>query len=240
MRLLLKLNAMKTVSQEHFFKGYFTAMHGLLAPVAGKDEKYSKFCFGNLFPVSNQKIEQGRDYSVIISSSNPLIIEKLFFYFEENKVVEIGELQFTLKEKVIMPVKLSPTSTIESISPVNITTHNGGKIKFHRFGDENFLELLRKNMLKKCQFLTGTAGPENLFENVEISAHKKHPFSCFQINFFNKGKNENFKVCGSKLVFRLKGVSDEQLKVFQTLFDAGIGERTSFGAGFMIKGGVDD
>ena len=45
MRLKLTLNALKDVSQEHFHKQYFTDMHGLLAPVVGKDEDYGKFCF---------------------------------------------------------------------------------------------------------------------------------------------------------------------------------------------------
>ena len=82
MRLLLRFEALNTISQEHLHKQYFTDMHGLLASVAGKDEEYGKFCFGNLFPINNQQIEQGKEYAVIISSSEPSIIEKLFFALE--------------------------------------------------------------------------------------------------------------------------------------------------------------
>jgi CRISPR/Cas system endoribonuclease Cas6 (RAMP superfamily) len=36
-------------------------------------------------------------------------------------------------------------------------------------------------------------------------------------------------------VFKFNGISNEQLEIFQTLFDAGFGERTTFGAGYMIE-----
>ncbi len=235
MRLNVKLKSLKTVSQEHFFKGYFTAMHGFLAEVAGRDEKYGKFCFGNIFPIKNQKIEEGKAYSVIISSSESSIIEKLFFFLDVGKRINIGELQFVILEVGLINRKLKNNSIIESVSPVNITAHKEGKICFLKFGDDSYLKYLEQSLLDKYSFLSGEKRDIDLFSNVEIFPHEKHPDASFQINFFNKQKNDNFKVCGSKLVFKFNNSSDEQLKVFQKLFDSGFGERTTFGAGFMIE-----
>lgn len=235
MRLLLKLKSTKTVDQEHFFKQYFTDMHGFLTRIAEKDEKYGKFCFGNLFPVKNQRIEADKDYSVMISSSEPSIIEKIFFNIDVERIMNIGELQFKIQDIELMKQKLKKNSIIESTSPINITTHENGKIRFHKFDEDNYLELLKKNILKKYEFLTGKVPQVDLFKNVKIEPYENHSFCCFQINFFNKGKNENFKVCGNKLVFFFNDIPEEQLEIFQTMYDAGIGERTTYGAGFMIQ-----
>ena len=235
MRLQIKLEALKTVSQEHFHKQYFTDMHGFLAKIAGKDEKYGKYCFGNLFPIKNQEVERGKDYFVIISSADPSIIEKIFFVLEIGGLLNIGELQFKINEIGLKSHKLLNNSTIESISPVNITTNDNGKIRFHKFDTNGYMGLLEKNLLNKYTFLKGIKPEINLFENITVTPHEKHPDSSFQINFFNKEENKNFKVIGSKLVFKFKEINDEQLSVFQTLFDAGFGERTTFGAGFMVE-----
>lgn len=237
MRLSLKFEALKTVLQEHFHKQYFTDMHGFLANIAGKDSKYGKFCFGNLFPIRNQKIEEKKIYSILISSSDPLVIEKIFFSLVVGSLVNLGEMQFRITEISIEQRKLNKNSVIESISPINITKNKDGKIYFYKLGDSEYLKLLQQHLLEKYAFLKGTKCNFNLFSSVVITANEKHPFAIFQINFFNKGKNDKFKVCGSKLVFTFKGISDEQLKVFQTLFDAGFGERTTYGAGFMIERG---
>lgn len=211
-------------------------MHGFLAEVAGKDEDYGKFCFGNLFPITNQKVEDGKEYSVIISSSDPSIIEKLFFFLEADKKINIGELQFVVLEVSLINRKLRNNSVIESVSPINTTVNNNGKIRFLKFGDECYIKYLEKSLLSKYAFLTGQKSEVNLFDNnVDVKVHEKHPFASFQINFFNKQKNDNFKICGSKLVFKFNTISNEQLEVFQILFDSGFGERTTFGAGFMIE-----
>ena len=117
---------------------------------------------------------------------------------------------------------------------MNITTNNNGKIKFHKFDNNGYVKLLEKNLLNKYTFLKEIKPEINLFENVTITPNEKHPDSSFQINFFNKQENKNFKVVGSKLVFKFNKISEEQLKIFQTLYDSGFGERTTFGAGFMV------
>ena len=234
MRLKVQMVSLKTVSQEHFHKQYFTDMHGFLAPIAGKDEDYGKFCFGNLFPITEQKIIEGKNYNVIISSPEPKIIEKLFFSFEIDKLINIGELQFKVVEIGLEPRKLRNNSIIESISPVNLTIHDEDRIRFLKYDNNGYIKHLEKNLLGKYRFLRGKECSEKLFENIDVFEHEKHPFASFQINFFNKGENTNFKCCGSKLVFKFKGISDSQLEVFQTLFDAGFGERTTFGAGVMV------
>jgi len=234
-RILLKLKPLSSVSQEHFHKQYFTDMHGFLAKIAGKDEEYGRFCFGNLFPITDQKIVQGKDYSVIISSADPSIIEKLFFSIEVDKVINIGEIQFKVIGIELLPRKLNKNAVIESISPINLTVHDEGKIRFLKYDSNGYIKHLQKHLLGKYKFLRGKEYAKELFDNVDVSLHEKHPFASFQINFFNKGENKNFKVCGSKLVFKFKGISDGQLEAFQALYDAGFGERTAYGAGFMVE-----
>jgi len=235
MRLQLKLESRKTVTQEHFFKSYFTDMHGILAKIVGKDEDYGKFCFGNIFPILKQQIDESKIYSLIISSSEPGIIEKLFFSFEIGSNINIGELQFKIIDVNIFTRKLHKNTIIESMTPLNITINDNGNVRFLKFDNPKYLEYLGQHLLNKYTFLKGNKSEIDLFENVDLDVHEKHPFSCFQINFYNKGENKNFKVCGSKLVFKFNNISDEQLKIFQTLFDSGFGERTTFGAGFMIE-----
>src|SRR3989344_7198435 len=161
MRIQLNLESMKTVSQEHFHKGYFTAMHGILANICGKDEDYGKFCFGNLFPIKNQKVEQDKEYFIIISSSEPTIIEKIFFALEIGSLLNIGELQFKINEIGLKSHKLLNNSTIESISPVNITTNDKGKIRFHKFDTNGYKKLLEKDLLNKYAFLKGIKTENN-------------------------------------------------------------------------------
>ena len=73
MRLNLLLESKNSISQNDFKKQFYTDFHGFLS------KKISEFCFGNIFPIKNKKIEEGNIYNLIISSHNPKNIEKLFF-----------------------------------------------------------------------------------------------------------------------------------------------------------------
>jgi CRISPR-associated endoribonuclease Cas6 len=236
MRLNLKLIPKNTVSQNHFNTIFYTDMHGFVSSFFdNNNNNKGSFCFGNLFPIRNQKIEEGKEYSFIISSPLPNVIEKLFFSIPNS--FNIGECQFSLKEKQVLFTKLKNVSIIESLSPINITLHKDNKIKALKFDNEKYKFYLKKSLINKYNKITVDNLDSNfdLFNNIDIKEHERYKSNVFRINFSNKEKNNHFKVIGSKLVFSFDKISDEQLKIFQVLYDAGFGERSSFGAGFMVE-----
>ena len=247
MRLILTLQSRNSIKQEDFNKKYYTAMHGFIYKILASSKELSKihdikeytpFCFGNLFPIKNELIKQGELYKVIISSSNPKIIETLFFGLTANQEVNLGEGAFFLKNMELKILKLNKNSILENMTPINLTYSDKGVLKAVKFSsDKNkFLELLRKNLIKKYNYFSGNRIPLDykLFDNVEILPYKK-PDSAFEILVSSGDKQHKFTIIGSKIILKFQDISDEQLRIFQYLFDMGFGERTSFGAGFMIE-----
>lgn len=235
MRLSLKLKSISTVLQRDFHSRYFTDFHGFVYQTM-KTEK-ALFSFSNLFPVKGQKVVQDEYYNVLISSSIPSVIEKIFFGLKIGEKINIGELSFLLEEVKLVTRQLKNDSVIESINVINLTKHTENRIRAIKYDQEGYKGFLKQSLIRKYNRITGNSVSEDfdLFSNVDISLHEKHPTASFPINFYNKGKNKSFNVIGNKLVFTFKGISDEQLKIFQVCYDAGFGERCSYGAGFMVE-----
>ncbi len=245
MRLILSLRSNKTINQKNFEEKYHTAMHGFLYkqllphfPNLHEEKSYGVFCFGNLFPIENSLIKEGGTYKVVITSPLPEVIEKLFFSISLEKLVNLGEASFTVLEKKIKIITLKKHSSIENISPIQITIKENEVIKSLKFGDARYLDCLRKNLIRKYNFFSGGSKLDEefqLFENVIIETYPHKAEASFPIYFYNKEKNDKFYIIGSKLIFHFKGINETQLKAFQTCFDAGFGERTTYGAGFVIE-----
>ncbi len=240
MRIILKLISKKTINQKEFNNKYNTSFHGFLFKKINDyyANKYGSFSFGNLFPIKNNIIKEGEKYNIIISSPKNELIEKLFFSINESSTINIGEGSFEIESIMIKNVILKKNSKIENIQPINITKQENNKIIAIKYEEEGFLELLKKNLIKKYNFFFPEEKIDedfNLFENVIIKPYEKKKEASFPIYFYNKEKNDKFDVIGSKLIFKFNNISEDQLKVFQCCFDAGFGERTSYGAGFMIE-----
>ncbi len=245
MRLILHLRANNSTPQEGVYNKYNTAMHGFIYQKLNETsfgnlhgvKHYKPFCFGNIFPIKDGKIRNGENYKVVITSPDSEFIQGIFFNLQEGEVVNLGEMSFTLEKFFVKMINIGNDSILENITPINITKHDNKSIKPVFFEDKEFLNLLKKNIIKKYNFFNKTKVDKDfdLFDQVEIVPYKKKSKSSFPIYFYNKGKNDSFNVMGSKIVFKLNNISDNQLKIFQFSFDLGFGERTSYGAGFMVE-----
>lgn len=243
MRLILSLKSVKTISQKEFSTKYNNAMNSYIYNLFNNSQKLSKlhdkkyfkgFCFGNIYPVKNKIIEEGTNYSLIISSSVPQIIEAIFFSIKSGSLINLGEGSFKVLDSKIIDWKLKIEDTLETTSFISLTYHINDKIKpmLYRDNKDLFIKQLSKNLIKKYNYLTQNNIDEkyNLFKNVSISLHKERTYST-PLHFENK----TFNAIGEKLCFKLGNISEQQMKILQCCFDAGFGERNSYGMGFMIR-----
>ena len=76
----------------------------------------------------------------------------------------------------------------------------------------------------------------NVFDNIEVSTIGRRFEFAVPLDF----DQTTFNVIGEKLSMKVNDVTEEQLKVLQTGFDAGFGERNSYGFGFMMKRVTND
>jgi CRISPR-associated endoribonuclease Cas6 len=243
MRLILKLKANKTASQKETYSKFFTTMHGF---IYGKlqDSKlrdihnkrsFKGFCFGYLYPVRNESIDEGKGYSIVVSSPLPCLIQELFFRLEEGEIINLGETSFALDAFCVKQFNLSLNSTIETVTIINLTKHEKDKIIALNYNNQDYLEALRKNLIRKYNSFNQDRIEENfpLFENIDISLMKKGKFAV-PLLLHNGEKDNKFTVIGNKLRFKFNNISEKQLRILQFCFDAGFGERNTYGMGFMI------
>jgi CRISPR-associated endoribonuclease Cas6 len=238
------LNSNKDISQKEFLAKYHSAMNGYLYSILEKNEELKKvhgeksfkgFCFGNIYPVKEGKIIEGKGYNLVISSPQPKIIEHLFFNIKEGSLINLGEGSFSVSEIQVRNFSLNKNSMIETMSIINLTEHKNDKTLPLLYEDNKgkYIEQLSKNLIKKYNLLREKKIDSGfkLFENVEIGVVGKRDNYSIPIIF---NENKKFNVIGNKLYFKFNNITDEQLAVFQICFDAGFGERNAFGMGFMV------
>ncbi|RLE48050.1 CRISPR-associated endoribonuclease Cas6, partial [Candidatus Woesearchaeota archaeon] len=205
MRVILRLQSNKNIKQKELFLKYHHTMHGFVYSkitdseafkTLHKKQEFKPFSFGNLFPVKEETIKEGENYSIVISSPIPKFIEELFFSITPGEVMNIGEASFMILEQQIKQIRLKNNSIIENISPINLTKHENNTIKSLKFGESNYVEQLRENLIKKYNQYNKEKIENDfrLFENIEIKPNEKRKEASFPIYFFNKGKNEYFNV----------------------------------------------
>ena len=243
MRLRIDLHAEASCSQRHLLSKYPISMNSYIYNILSKSEKFKGlhdkkrikgFSFSNIHPIRDSQVKEKSHYKILISSPKPSIIETLFFGIQTESKFELGDASFTITSLSVEKWKLSNNDILETPVFLNVTKQDDGKIKpllFNRERDEYLIQL-QKNLLHKHNELTEEQVEiENLFQNVEIDHIGEKKEFALPIDF-DTGR---FTVIGNKLYFKFRDISDEQLKVFQTCFDAGFGERSSFGFGFMVK-----
>lgn len=244
MRIVLRLKANKTVSQKDTHAKFFTAMHGFiykkLSDSKFKDmhdkKGFKGFCFGNIYPIKGGKIESGKQYSLIISSPLPDLIQELFFSLSEGENINLGESSFTLEEFYVKQFRLSNNSVIETATILNLTRHENDKIIALKFKDSGYLDALSRNLIRKYNYFNKEKVEEDfpLFENIKIDLMNKGELAV-PLLIQTEGRNDTFTVIGNKLRFKFGNISEEQLKIMQFCFDIGFAERNSYGMGFMVE-----
>lgn len=246
MRLVLYLEALKSVTQNNSTNAkFYTGMHGwIYRKLKGTnlEELYAKktfkpFCFSNIFPVAKQKIQQGHDYKIIISSPSSEFIQTLFFNVNKEEKVNLGEFHFKLSNfRIIEDININSFSILETMTLINITrrTDKGPEnIDFLKEKDQ-FLEGLRKNLIRKYNHFQNKEIQEkyDLFKNCMVEPIRKQLVKLpLPINKDNKSRI--MKVGGNQLQFKLGVLTKTQKDIFKLCYDLGFGERNSYGMGFM-------
>ncbi|MFH1439276.1 MAG: CRISPR-associated endoribonuclease Cas6 [Candidatus Woesearchaeota archaeon] len=244
MRILLNLKSLKTIPQKEGLSKFNSAMHGWIYKKLDNNSKYKElhnqkvfkpFCFGNIFPIKNAIIELNNKYNMTISSPEPELIRTLFFSLEQGEIINLGEMQFELIDFLVKPIKLHHLCTIESATIISLTKHENGKIKSLLFNDVGYLKQLKVNLIKKYNQLTNkdVSLDFDLFNNINITAISRK--YALPILMDENNSKRQFIAFGERLKIEIGKVSEEQLGILQIGFDAGFGERNSYGLGFMVN-----
>lgn len=197
---------------------------------------YKFFCFSNIFP-----FEENRIRNFIISSPSNEIINSISKNIEIGKLVNIGEMQFRIKEFSIFNVKIPKRNVhICCSTPIIIRIPEAKYDKYKipeeerkaryvywrpKYSFEAFLKQLTENLIKKFNDFYGTEiSTYDLFEQFVF---KKVVANELIIN------GKAYPVIGSIWEFIWHNMDSMQRKIIEFGLDTGFGERNSFGFGFV-------
>ncbi len=195
-----------------------------------KREGFKHYCFGGLFPIEREKIyKKGSNYSFTIRSLDEQLINTL-----SNELIKnINNPNLLIVEATKKRVNQFFINELYSATPVIITVENGFHWTMEKDGD--ILKLQRQlhdNLEKKYFDFYGEKikGEQNFIQLLEI---KNRVPQTIQIT--RNGKSIRF--FGNK--FRIVPHEDEvsQKLAFMAL-GSGLGEKSSFGGGFLLGRGL--
>ena len=244
MRVLVKLESAKSQPYE---MEYHYHLQGFIYNLL-KESKFSKihdkegykfFCFSNVFPVDYQDEKEVRH--MLISSPNPSFIKHITSCLQDRRnmqeTIAIGSMQFLVKDAEIVYISPKLPCTLMSSTPILIRIP---KEKYERFGVktrypyrylfwrkehplEMFVEQLEDSLCKKYNELTGLEVPsEPIIQKLKF---KKQVSTKIFI------KDTQQTVIGTLWEFSFNDTKHEEIIKFA--FDAGFGERSSLGFGFL-------
>ena len=161
MRLLIYFRSLKTVAQNQINNSkYYSGMHGWIYRKLENTNYsdmylmsgYKKFCFGNLYPIKNNKIEEGESYKLLISSPDEMLMVNLISNIDHDEIVNLGEYSFKLEGlKPIPSHKINDYFLINSETITNICLPVDGILKPKAItltkNPERFKEQLQKNLI---------------------------------------------------------------------------------------------
>mgnify|MGYP000039750843 CR=1 FL=1 len=239
MRIIIKLEDEKKQVIDNAYNKLQGFVYSLIrekfAPIHDK-KGYKFFCFSNIFPFEGSRIR-----NFIISSPSKELINSIAEKLEIGKIVNIGEMQFKIKEYSIFEVKIpkrnvhicSSTPIIIRIPEARYNSYNipqeERKKRYvywrPKYSFEAFLKQLSENLIKKFNDFYGTEIYKyDLFEQFIF---KKSVYSNLTIN----GKDYPF--AASLWEFLWSYMDSVQRKIIEFGIDAGFGERNSMGFGFV-------
>lgn len=251
MRVLLRLEAVKDC--EYDLK-YFHKLQGFIYSLLKETEyrilhdkkEYKFFCFSNIFPVDieTMSIKSGERKNLLISSPDNLFIkfleDKLNELSNDNKLLNIGEMQFKLEAISLVKPKLMRSCRLISATPIVIRIPEKNYEKYvipfkymkkryvywrPRYSFEAFVRQLEENLIKKYnEFYKTNFEIERIFEMFK--------FIKPTVNHVIINGGEQMMV-GSIWEFYFSYLSKEQKKILEFGIDCGFGERNSLGFGFM-------
>ena len=253
MRLLVTFRAAKDQSYEsmyhHKLQGF---VYGLLRDASWnmvhEKEGYKFFCFSNIFPIGD--MEKGDAVKLLLASPSAALLtaieRALQGAAQERGVLNIGEMSFELMELKELVVKLSSKGLrVLTATPVIIRipernyerygipeTERKARYVYWRpkYSFEAFLKQLSENLIKKY----------NEFQKVELGNHDLFEQFVFRRPTATKVviDGKEYVMVGSMWEFIWSYLDDVQRQVLEFGLDAGFGERSSLGFGFVNRKGL--
>lgn len=205
-------------------------------------KNYKFFCFSNIFPPSPTKVGDKR--YILFASPMRALVEAIFAFIKEiwelELPINIGEQSYKLVSASLLKLHVSSKCVIRTSTPVTVRLPQSRYNHFHV-----------PNMHRKQKFLYWRRNlPVDIFiELVESNINKK--FSLFKDNkcefipfidefVFLKEVivhipvgNTTLKIPASFWKFYFTNLDRAQQELVEFALDCGLGERNSFGLGFI-------
>lgn len=190
-------------------------------------KKFKFFTFSNIFPVSEFKFNEEKQF--IISSPNNYFIDTIAEKLHNIKYLKLGIHKFELKGFKKFSMKLK--SRWETSTPIVLYENNNTNTYYSikRNPDLNFfLERLKDNALKKFNAFYNKNFDfdepifDRLFFKRQVAVHVRKSMS-------------EFLVLGTLWEFELNPlqIHKDKRRFYEFIMDCGLGEKNSFGFGFV-------
>jgi CRISPR-associated endoribonuclease Cas6 len=193
-----------------------------------KDYKF--YTFGSFHPIEKDKIyKKGKIYKFTIRTLNKILASALYNTLKNNT----NNRHFTVVETIKKEVFQFFINELYSVSPVIVSVDNGRFWTIKESGDiEQLRKLLHDNIEKKYKsfFSEDVDVKQNFIQLIEIKNRVPQ-------NIVIVKDNKNICFFGNKL--RIIPNEDEvSQKLAFSAFGCGIGEKNSYGGGFVLAKGI--
>ncbi|MEM4347168.1 MAG: CRISPR-associated endoribonuclease Cas6 [Candidatus Altiarchaeota archaeon] len=233
MRLIITFEPLEDFSYEeiskHMVQGFIYSL------LKTKDNDFSKihdskkfkfFCFSDIFPVSDFKNEEAK--MLLVSSPNKNFIKALAESLRCAEVLKLGSHEIYVKD--IKEVNLKLKNRFISGSPIVLYKDNKKNLYYSFKRDRNvefFIKRLEENAVKKFNafYSDNYSLEERIFDKLKF---KK------EVSIENVKNNRKFIIIGSVWSLLEKfHIKREDRKFYEFIMDCGLGEKNSFGFGFI-------
>ncbi|MHB1506460.1 MAG: CRISPR-associated endoribonuclease Cas6 [Cuniculiplasma sp.] len=220
---------------KHFFQSYvYSCLSDKGDTHLHTGNHFRHFSFGNPYPSGD--LNPGSIKNILISSPDDDIIKKL-----QDAMEQRGEIWFGKNRVEILDVKkynMGIHRAFQTGSPIVLYKNNRNNIYYSLRNGDTLSQLLirmKENSVKRFRDFSGDNGFElnrPLFDLVQFQREVSTPIQ--------KG-NSKFSIIGTTY-YRLERVRINSLETefYRYLMDGGLGEKTSFGFGFLnpVKEGI--
>jgi CRISPR-associated endoribonuclease Cas6 len=197
-----------------------------------KDTKYSKlhdqprfkyFCFSEIFPIGDFKKNEAK--YIILSSPNEDFINTIYEKIKETPNICLNRHKFEVY--CGKPFKLKFRTRAISGSPLVLQVQPNiyWSVKYHSLSV--FLRRLYENSIKKYESYYGERINLGIYDLFDSLSFKK------QIAVHIKKHGKDIRIIGTKWIFEKRRIPKELYKFYNFLLDCGLGEKNSFGFGFL-------
>jgi CRISPR-associated endoribonuclease Cas6 len=237
MRLLIKLEAAKDQAYDamyhHKVQGFIYDLIESYDPSLHDKKGYKNFCYSNPFPFDDMK--EGDIRTLIIASPDARLIEHL--YKNLPKGLNIGDNSYIVREKKTLIPRLEAPLKLKTATPVTM------RIPKERYSDygiesdkdwkywrpensfEAYVKQLGDNVIKKYNSFYNTEIEEQaIFEQYKYVKPTCNPTII---------DGKEYDVVGSIWEYHFTHLTPQQKKLLEYALDAGIGERNTYGYGFL-------